>query len=90
MLRRMGEAVRTILDLTDSVEELKKKNGALTATVSELRRDVDQQAGQIHVLLEFVRNALDDRVDRRAEAAARAVLAEFEGKSGPIRPGTKK
>jgi hypothetical protein len=33
MLRRMGEAVETILGLVDSVERLERKNDALTAKV---------------------------------------------------------
>jgi FtsZ-binding cell division protein ZapB len=89
MLRRMGEAVKTIFDLVDAVEQLKRKNDSLTAKVDELRREVDQQAGQIRVLLGFVRGALDDRIQRRAEAAARSVVAELEAKLGR-RPTKKK
>ena len=89
MLRRIGEVVKTILGLVDSVAELKAKNDALSASVEELRREVDQQAGQIRVLIEFIRDALDERVEKRAEAAARAIVAEFERKSGK-RPRSKK
>ena len=77
MLRRIGEVVKTIFGLVESVAQLKAKNDVLTAKVDELRREVDQQAGQVRVLLEFVRRALNERVDKRAEAAARAVLADF-------------
>ncbi len=80
MLRRIGEVVRTVFGLVESVEQLKAKNETLTAKVDELRREIDQQTGQVKVLLEFVRGALDDRVEKRAETAARAVLAEFESK----------
>jgi hypothetical protein len=90
MLRRIGEVVKTILGLVESVEQLKTKNDVLTAKVDELRREVDQQAGQVKVLLEFVRGALDDRIEKRAEAAARAVLAEREAKPGTKSPGKKK
>jgi hypothetical protein len=90
MLRRIGEVVRTILGLVESVSQLKAKNDVLTIKIDELRREVDQQAGQIKVLMEFVRSALDDRVERRAEAAARAILADFEAKAGSKSPGTKK
>jgi hypothetical protein len=89
MLRRIGEVIKTILGLVDSVAQLKEKNDALTLKVDELQRQVDQQAGQVTVLLEFVRSALDDRVEKRAEAAARAVLEEFRSKSGRSAP-TKK
>jgi hypothetical protein len=78
MIRRLGEAVRTILGLVHSVDQLKARNDVLTAKVDELQRKVDQQAGQLEVLLRFVVGALDDRIEKRAEAAARAVLAKFE------------
>ena len=81
MLRRIGEVVSTILSLVESVAQLKAKNDVLTAKIDELRHEVDQQAGQIKVLIEFVRGALDDRVEKRAQAAARAVLAKAESKS---------
>jgi hypothetical protein len=82
--------VRTILDLVESVEQLKKKNDLLADKVDELRREVDQQAGQVTVLLEFVRGALDARVEQRAAEAARAVLTEFEARSGGGQPRKKK
>jgi len=62
----------------------------LTAKVDELRREVDQQAGQVKVLIEFVRSALDDRVEKRAQAAARAVLADYEAKASSKSRGKKK
>jgi hypothetical protein len=69
---------------------LRAKNEVLTAKVDELRREVDQQAGQVMVLMQFVRSALDDRVEKRAAAAARAVLADYESKSGAKSPDRKK
>jgi hypothetical protein len=82
MLRRIGEVVRTVLDLVESVEQLKNKNDILTSKVDELRREVDRQAGQVTVLLEFVRGALESKVEQAAEKAARRILAEFDTKSG--------
>ena len=90
MLRRIGEVVKTVFGLVESVAQLKTKNDFLTAKVDELRREVDQQAGQIKVLMEFVRSALDDRVEKRAEAAARAILAEYQSKTGKESSGKKK
>ena len=90
VLRRMGEAVKMIFGLVESVEQLRAKNAVLTAKVDELRREVDQQAGQVMVLMQFVRSALDDRVEKRAAAAARAVLADYESKSGARAPDRKK
>ena len=82
MLRRVGEIIKTIFGLVESVSQLKAKNDALTAKIEELRREVDQQSGQVKVLMEFVRSALDERVESRAKEAARAVLAEYESRSG--------
>ena len=61
----------------------------LTVKVDELQRKVDQQAGQLEVLLRFVVGALDDRIEKRVEAAARAILAKLE-KKPPKRPTRKK
>ena len=80
MLRRIGEVVKTILGLVRSMEQLKARNDVLTTKVDELQRKIDQQAGQVEVLLRFVAGALDDRIEKRAEAAARAVLAELAKK----------
>jgi hypothetical protein len=80
MLRRLGEAVKTIIGFVHSVEQLKSRNDVLTAKVDELQRTIDQQSGQVEVLLRFVTGALDDKIEKRAEAAARAVVAELEKK----------
>ena len=80
MLRRLGEAVKTIIGLVNSVEHLKSRNDALATKVDELQRKVDQQAGQVEVLLRFVIGALDDRIEKRAETAARAAVAELDKK----------
>jgi hypothetical protein len=42
LLRRMGEAVRMIFGLVESVDQLKAKHDVLSAKVDELRREVDQ------------------------------------------------
>jgi hypothetical protein len=68
----------------------RQKNDVLTAKVDELRHEVDQQAGQVKVLIEFVRSALDDRVEKRAQAAARAVLADYEAKTDTKSRGKRK
>jgi len=79
-----------IFGLVESVDQLKAKHDVLSAKVDELRREVDQQAGQVKVLMQFVQSALNDQVERRAEAAARAVLAASEPKSGDKSPAKKK
>ena len=69
-LRRIGEFVRNILRLERSVETLKKENTELDERVSTLQRQVDEQAGQLKVLIDFVNKALDERIDSRAEQAS--------------------
>jgi hypothetical protein len=90
MLRRVGKAVKLIFGLAESIAQLKAKNEALSVKVDEMRRDLDQQAGQVTVLIHFVQSALNDRVREQAEAAVRAILAEREHKPGTKRPGKKK
>lgn len=80
MLRRIGEAIRTVFGLVESVDQLKARNEILTANVDELRRELDRQSGQVNVLMAFVRDALDNKMRKEADAAAHAVLVEFESK----------
>ncbi len=68
--RRIGEFVRNILRLERSVEALKAENKELDQRVGVLQRQVDEQAGQLKVLLDFVNKALDERVASQAEEAA--------------------
>jgi hypothetical protein len=67
MLRRLGEAVKIIIGFVHSVEQLKRRNDVLATKVDELQRKIDQQAGQLEVLLRFVTGALDDRIEKRAK-----------------------
>lgn len=89
MLRRIGDVVRTVLGLVESVDQLKAKNDVLTTKVDQLRLEVAQQAGQLEVLLKFISGALNAQVDKRAEAAARAIIAEFEAKQRSKSPPRK-
>jgi len=68
--RRIGEFVRNILRLERSVESLRKENSELDQRVGALQRQVDEQTGQLKVILDFVNKALDDRVEARAEEAS--------------------
>jgi uncharacterized protein YhaN len=67
MLRRIGEVIRTIFRLVESVDQLKAKNEALTARMEELRRELDRQAAQVSVLMLFVRDALNSKADNEAD-----------------------
>jgi hypothetical protein len=68
--RRLGEFVRNILRLERSVEALKAENTELDQRIGTLQRQLDEQTGQLTVLLDFVNKALDERVESRAEEAA--------------------
>ena len=81
--RRIGEFVRNILRIERSVEALKKENQEFEQRVSALQRQVDEQAGQLRVLLEFVNKALDERVASRAEEAAIKAFERMAALTGP-------
>jgi predicted RNase H-like nuclease (RuvC/YqgF family) len=86
--RRIGEFVRNILRLERSVEALKKENKELDGRVITLQRQVDEQAGQLKVLLDFVNKALDERVESRAEEAAIRAFERMASVAG-LKPGKR-
>ena len=67
--RRIGEFIRNVLTLERTIEALKKDNQRLDERVDILQRQVDDQTGQLKVLMEFVRGALDDRIESRIRRA---------------------
>jgi len=67
---RIGDFVLNVLRLEGAVESLKKENVELDRRVLALQRQVDEQAGQLRILSEFVNKALEESVKRRAEEAA--------------------
>lgn len=86
--RRLGEFIRNILRLERSVETLKQQNIELDRRVATLQRQVDEQAGQLRVLLDFVNKALDERVDTRAEEASVRAFERMAALAG-LKPGKK-
>jgi hypothetical protein len=72
--------------LERSVETLREDNQKLQEQVSRLQRQVDDQAGQLKVLVSFVHTSLRDQVDTRAERAAIGVferLIAFKSEENP-------
>lgn len=67
----------TMADLKRTVDGLKESNKALREDVARLQRQVDEQAGQLKVLLGFVQNTLDEQIDRRASRAAAEMFTQF-------------
>lgn len=72
--------------LERSVETLKEDNRKLQEQVSRLQRQVDDQAGQLKVLLSFVHTSLRDQVDTRAERAAIGVFERLIALKGDENP----
>ncbi len=68
--RRVGEFVANILQLERCVASLREENKRLREELRALQRQVDEQGGKLEVLSDFVRNAVHDKVDSRAEKAA--------------------
>lgn len=71
------EFLTAMADLRRTVEGLKESNKSLRADVARLQRQVDEQAGQLKVLLGFVQNSLDDQIDRRASRAAAELFSQL-------------
>jgi predicted RNase H-like nuclease (RuvC/YqgF family) len=88
--RRLGEFIRNVLSLEHTVEVLKKDNRELHARLNALQRQFDDQAGQLKTLMEFVRGALDDRIEgriRRALEERDPSAAKLGRKGAPRRDG---
>lgn len=68
--RRIGDFIANILQLERSGASLKEVNKRLREELKGLQRQVDEQSGKLEVLSDFVRNAVHDQVDSRAEKAA--------------------
>ena len=58
------------MQLERSYNSLKTKNDKLSESLDKLQRQVDEQSGQLKVLLTFVQASLKDQVDISAERAA--------------------
>jgi predicted RNase H-like nuclease (RuvC/YqgF family) len=69
-LRKIGEFLANVLALERSVDALKDRTKNLEAEVQRLQRQVDEQAGELKVLVTFVHSSLRDQIEGRAERAA--------------------
>lgn len=84
--KKIGEFVLAIWEIQRAVASLRADNKKLQDEISRLQRQVDDQAGQLKVLLAFVHTSLRDQVETQAERAAfRAVrsLVELKGEKSP-------
>jgi chaperonin cofactor prefoldin len=74
-LRKIGEFLVNVLTLERSVDTLKDRTKSLEAEGQRLQRQVDEQAGELKVLVTFVHSSLRDQIEGRAE---RAAIRDFE------------
>jgi chaperonin cofactor prefoldin len=70
------------LTLERSVDALKDRTKSLEAEVQRLQRQVDEQAGELKVLVTFVHSSLRDQVEGRAERAAIRVFERLASMQG--------
>lgn len=75
--RRIGEFIGSVVALQSSVETLKENVASLQEKVETLQRQSDDQAGQIKVLVEFIRGTLDNRIKGQISRA-------LDARSGPV------
>jgi hypothetical protein len=71
------EFLTAMADLRRTVDGLKDSNKSLREDVARLQRQVDEQAGQLKVLLGFVQNSLDEQIERRASRAAGELFSQL-------------
>lgn len=86
--RRVAEFFANVVTLEHAVESLREQNRRLENEVGRLQRQVDEQAGQLKVLVSFVETSLSERVERQAARAAASVverLIAVRGETGPDR-----
>lgn len=81
-LRKIGEFLINVLTLERSVDALKDRTKSLEAEVQRLQRQVDEQAGELKVLVTFVHSSLRDQIEGRAERAAIRVLERLAAMEG--------
>ena len=88
---KLGEFLVNIMQLERSVEALKEQNKPLNSQVLSLQRQVDEQSGELKVLVSFVHTSLRDQIDARAERALVKVLERMSSSSddsAPSLPGS--
>jgi chaperonin cofactor prefoldin len=66
-LWKIGEFLVNVLTLERSVNTLKDRTKSLESEVQRLQRQVDEQAGELKVLVTFVHSSLRDQIEGRAE-----------------------
>ena len=81
-LRKLGKFLANVLTLERSVDALKDRAKSLEPEVQRLQRQVDEQAGELKVLVTFVTSSLRDQIEGRAERAAIRVFERLVSMPG--------
>jgi regulator of replication initiation timing len=72
--KKISEFVADVVHLKRSVATLTEQNKRLDEEIARLQRQVDEQGGQIKVLVEFVQTSLRNEIETRAERAALSLI----------------
>ncbi|WP_421725448.1 hypothetical protein [Bauldia sp.] len=74
--RRAFDFARNVVKLEQSVQRLREDNRDLRVQLLRLQSQLSEHNGQLRTLTAFVREAMDDKIEIRAEKAVRRILAE--------------
>jgi hypothetical protein len=69
------EFARNVYQLEQSVRQLVEDNKELRVPLLRLQEQLSEHNGQLQTLTSFVQSAIGEAVERRAEEAARRLLA---------------
>jgi predicted RNase H-like nuclease (RuvC/YqgF family) len=72
--KKIAEFVADVMHLKRSVATLTEQHKKLDAEIARLQRQVDEQGGQLKVLIEFVHTSLRNDIETRAERAAVSLI----------------
>jgi energy-converting hydrogenase A subunit M len=72
--KAISEFVADVLHLKRSVATLTEQHKKLDAEITRLQRQVDEQGGQLKVLVDFVQTSLRNEIETRAERAAVSLI----------------
>lgn len=75
--QKIGEFVAHVFQLERSVETLTEQNKRLQSEVSQLQRQVDEQAGQLKAIMHLIDTTIRERAVMQAEQAAVRVVGQL-------------
>lgn len=72
--RRGVEFARNVIALEKSVGQLRDENRAIRREVDNLQRQMTEHNAKLQMLIDFVQNAVSERIDTRTELVVRRLL----------------